>query len=48
LGLIAGLSRQATNAALKYLSELKLIETHYGKISILDFKALVNFIERST
>ena len=48
LGLMVGLSRQATNAALKHLSDLKLIDTYYGKINILDFKALVAFIERNT
>jgi len=48
LGLMVGLSRQATNAALKALSDLGLIKTHYGKIDILDFEALVHFIERST
>jgi len=48
LGLMVGLSRQATNAALKDLSALELIKTQYGKIDILDFGALVQFIETST
>lgn len=48
LGLMVGLSRQATNAALKDLANLGLIKTQYGKIDILDFDALVHFIEKST
>ena len=48
LGLMVGLSRQATNAALKYLTDQGLIHTHYGKIEILDFEKLVQFIENST
>ena len=48
LGLMVGLSRQATNAALKHLSDLKLVDTNYGKINILDFEALVAYIERNT
>jgi len=48
LGLMVGLSRQATNAALGALSDMGLIKTHYGKIMILDFEQLVQFIEAST
>ncbi len=48
LGLMVGLSRQATNAALGSLAEMGLIETYYGKIMILDFEKLVQFIEDST
>ncbi len=48
LGLMVGLSRQATNSALKDLSALGLIKTQYGKIDILDVSGLVQFIETST
>ena len=48
LALMVGVSRQATNAALKSLAAEGLIQTRYGKIEILDFSALVNFIENST
>lgn len=48
LGLMVGLSRQATNASLQSLSAAGLIETQYGKINVLDFEALVSFIEKST
>lgn len=48
LSLMVGISRQATNAALKELAAQKLIDTKYGKINILDFEALVQFIENTT
>jgi len=48
LGLMTGISRQATNAALKDLTALKLIKTQYGKIDILNFESLVQFIESAT
>ena len=37
LGLMVGLSRQATNTALKFLTDIGLINRQYGKIEILDF-----------
>lgn len=48
LSLMVGISRQATNAALKELAALKLIDTKYGKINILDFEALAQYIENTT
>lgn len=43
IGLMAGLSRQATNKALGELKSLSLIENRYNKIKILDHEGLLNF-----
>ncbi|MDH3580915.1 MAG: Crp/Fnr family transcriptional regulator [Hyphomicrobiales bacterium] len=43
LGLLSGLSRQATNKNLKVLEDMGLLSVMHGKLTVVDRKQLMNF-----